>query len=34
MAYSTPDVIAHTPAKIAAMCAAFREFGVYRETTP
>ena len=29
MAYSTPETIHHTPEKIAAMCEAFREFGVY-----
>jgi uroporphyrinogen decarboxylase len=29
MAYSTPDTIGHTPDKIAAMCAAFREYGRY-----
>ena len=29
MAYSTPETVHHTPEKIAAMCAAFREFGVY-----
>jgi len=27
MAYSTPETIHHTPEKIAAMCAAFREYG-------
>jgi hypothetical protein len=27
MAYSTPDVINHTPEKLAAMCAAFRDYG-------
>ncbi len=27
MAYSTPDVIQHTPEKLAAMCTAFREYG-------
>jgi uroporphyrinogen decarboxylase len=26
MAYSTPDAVQHTPEKIAAMCAAFREY--------
>lgn len=30
MAYSTPEAVEHTPEKIAAMCAAFREYGVYR----
>lgn len=29
MAYSTPDAIGHAPEKIDAMCAAFREYGVY-----
>ena len=29
MAYSTPESVKHTPEKIAAMCAAFREYGVY-----
>lgn len=29
MTYSTPDVIAHDPAKIKAACDAFRTFGVY-----
>lgn len=29
MAYSTPETIDHTPEKIAAMCAAFREYGEY-----
>lgn len=29
MAYSTPQTINHTPEKLAAMCAAFREYGVY-----
>jgi len=29
MAYSTPDAVGHDPAKTAAMCAAFRELGVY-----
>ena len=29
MAYSTPETIRHTSEKIAAMCAAFREYGVY-----
>ncbi len=31
MAYSTPEAVGHTPEKIAAMCAAFREFGKYRK---
>lgn len=30
MAYSSPEAVNHTPEKIAAMCAAFREYGVYR----
>lgn len=30
MAYSSPEVIRHTPEKLAAMCAAFREFGVQK----
>ncbi len=29
MAYSTPDVINHTPEKLAVMCASFREYGNY-----
>ena len=29
MAYSQPEAVGHTPAKTAAMCAAFRELGVY-----
>jgi len=29
MAYSTPEAVGHSPQKIAAMCAAFREFGTY-----
>lgn len=29
MAYSTPAAVHHTPEKIAAMCQAFREYGVY-----
>ena len=29
MAYSTPEAVHHTPEKLAAMCAAFREFGLY-----
>ena len=29
MAYSTPEAIGHTQEKIDAMCAAFREYGVY-----
>ncbi len=29
MAYSTPRTIGHSPAKIAAMCEAFRRYGVY-----
>jgi len=29
MAYSSPEAVHHTPEKIAAMCAAFREHGVY-----
>lgn len=31
MAYSTPEAVQHTPEKIAAMCAAFREYGWYSE---
>ena len=31
MAYSTPEAVQHTPEKIAAMCAAFREYGRYGE---
>jgi len=31
MAYSTPETIHHTPEKIAAMCAAFRELGEYAD---
>jgi hypothetical protein len=30
MAYSTPAAVDHTPEKVAVMCAAFREYGVYR----
>jgi hypothetical protein len=30
MAYSSPAEVQHTPEKRAAMCAAFREFGIYR----
>lgn len=33
MAYSTPATIGHTSEKIAAMCAAFRKFGVYAGAT-
>ncbi len=33
MAYSTPETVHHTPEKIAAMCAAFREYGVYADAT-
>jgi hypothetical protein len=29
MAYSSPEAVHHTPEKIAAMCAAFRELGAY-----
>ncbi|MFI4911231.1 MAG: uroporphyrinogen decarboxylase family protein [Sedimentisphaeraceae bacterium JB056] len=29
MAYTTPEDIGHTPEKIAAMCEAFREYGIY-----
>ncbi|MBN1437058.1 MAG: hypothetical protein JW936_08275 [Sedimentisphaerales bacterium] len=29
MAYSTPEAVKHTPEKIAAMCQAFRKYGVY-----
>lgn len=29
MAYSMPDAVGHTPEKTAAMCRAFREYGVY-----
>lgn len=29
MAYSTPEAVNHTPQNIAAMCAAFREYGWY-----
>jgi hypothetical protein len=29
MAYSSPDAVQHSPEKIAAMCEAFRDFGVY-----
>jgi uroporphyrinogen decarboxylase len=29
MAYTTPDAVGHTPEKIAAMCKAFREYGIY-----
>ena len=29
MAYSTPEAVGHTPEKIAAMCRAFRSYGVY-----
>lgn len=29
MAYSSPDAVQQTPEKLAAMCAAFREYGVY-----
>ncbi len=29
MAYSSPAAVNHTPEKIAAMCVAFREYGVY-----
>lgn len=28
--YSTPEAVGHTPDRIAAMCAAFREYGVYK----
>ncbi len=31
MAYSSPEAVNHTAEKIAAMCAAFREYGVYGE---
>jgi uroporphyrinogen decarboxylase len=30
MAYSTPEAVHHTPERIAAMCEAFREYGVYK----
>lgn len=30
MAYSSPEAVHHTPEKMAAMCAAFRKYGVYR----
>jgi uroporphyrinogen decarboxylase len=30
MAYTTPQDIGHTPEKIAAMCEAFREYGIYK----
>jgi uroporphyrinogen decarboxylase len=30
MAYSQPEAVGHTPEKTAAMCAAFRELGVYQ----
>lgn len=33
MAYSTPDVVEHTPEKLEAMCAAFREYGRYSEVS-
>ena len=33
MAYSSPDAVGHTPEKIAAMCSAFREFGVYKKSS-
>jgi hypothetical protein len=29
MAYSSPEAVQHTPQNISAMCAAFREYGVY-----
>ncbi len=29
MAYSSPDAVQHSPEKVAAMCKAFREYGVY-----
>lgn len=29
MAYSSPDAVQHAPEKVAAMCRAFRQFGVY-----
>lgn len=29
MSYSSPDAVQHTPEKVAAMCAAFREYGWY-----
>jgi uroporphyrinogen decarboxylase len=29
MAYSSPEAVQHTPEKTAAMCAAFREYGIY-----
>ena len=29
MAYSSPEAVQHSPEKIAAMCEAFREYGVY-----
>ena len=31
MAYSSPDAVEHPQAKIDAMCAAFREYGVYKQ---
>jgi uroporphyrinogen decarboxylase len=30
-AYPQPEAVNHTPEKVAAMCAAFREFGVYKK---
>jgi hypothetical protein len=30
MAYTTPEAVGHDPVKTAAMCAAFREYGVYQ----
>jgi len=29
MAYSSPDAVGHAPGKTAAMCLAFREYGIY-----
>ncbi len=31
MAYTTPETVEHAPERIAAMCAAFREYGVYEK---
>jgi hypothetical protein len=31
MAYTTPEAIDLAPEKVAAMCAAFRKFGVYQK---
>ncbi|MFZ2654616.1 MAG: uroporphyrinogen decarboxylase family protein [Victivallales bacterium] len=31
MAYSTPQAVGHAPEKTASMCAAFREYGIYKK---